>query len=89
MGPLEKSRLQRELQPMPPFVEEALVARGLMEAYQARPPYQRNDYLGWINRAKMDATKQKRLTQMLEELERGDRYMNMRWEPGKSQDSPL
>jgi hypothetical protein len=22
----------------------------------AKPPYQRNDYLGWISRAKLDAT---------------------------------
>lgn len=48
---------------------------------QRRPgaPYQQNDYLGWISRAKLDATKAKRLAQMLEELERGDRYMKMAW----------
>jgi [protein-PII] uridylyltransferase len=35
--------------------------KGLRAAYDARPPYQRNDYLGWINRAKQDDTRQKRL----------------------------
>ncbi len=50
---------------------EALVVRGLMDAYQARPPYQRNDYLGWINRAVRDETKRRRLAQMLDELARG------------------
>jgi len=73
------SRLQRPPQPMPAFVKRALTERALMEAYRSRPPYQRNDYLGWINRAKQDTTKQKRLAQMLEELATGDRYMNMKW----------
>ena len=76
------TRLKRDLQPMPPFVESALVERGLMDAYQERPPYQRNDYLSWINRAKLEPTKQKRMAQMLAELAAGDRYMNMVWRPG-------
>ena len=62
---------------MPEFVLEALLARGLMDAYEARPPYQQNDYIGWITRAKRDETTQKRLTQMLDELESGDKYMKM------------
>jgi uncharacterized protein YdeI (YjbR/CyaY-like superfamily) len=61
------------------FVREALEANGLMNAYEARPPYQRNDYLGWIARAKLPATRQKRLAQMLDELKRGDVYMKMAW----------
>lgn len=67
--------------PMPDYIRSSLVARGLMNAYQARPPYQRNDYIGWITRAKREATRQKRLNQMLEELERGGVYMNMKWRP--------
>ena len=66
---------------MPEFIRAALDARGLMDAYNSRPPYQRNDYIGWINRAKLDATKQKRLNQMLDELEGGKLYMNMKWSP--------
>jgi uncharacterized protein YdeI (YjbR/CyaY-like superfamily) len=62
---------------MPPAVRRALVEQGLLEAYRARPPYQRNDYLGWIARAKRDETRARRLEQMLAELRRGDRYMNM------------
>jgi uncharacterized protein YdeI (YjbR/CyaY-like superfamily) len=53
-----------------------------MDAYHARPPYQQNDYIGWITRAKQAATKQKRLDQMLGELESGGVYMNMKWNPG-------
>lgn len=65
---------------MPKFVEDALIEGELMGAYKNRPPYQRNDYLGWINRAKREDTKQKRLKQMLDELRRGDKYMNMNWQ---------
>jgi len=64
---------------MPDYIREALTERGLMDAYHARPDYQQNDYIGWILRAKREETKEKRLTQMLEELEGGDRYMNMLW----------
>lgn len=71
--------LKRPINPMPSFVEDALNERGLMEAYGKRPPYQRNDYLGWISRAKRPATRMKRLHQMLDELESGDRYMNMKY----------
>jgi len=43
--------------------------------------YQQNDYLGWIVGAKRKETTERRLKQMLAELERGDRYMNMRYRP--------
>lgn len=79
--PVSKSTLQRAHHPMPAEVRQALVDRGLMEAYRARPAYQQNDYLGWIARAKLEATKQKRLNQMLDELEGGKLYMNMAWRP--------
>jgi uncharacterized protein YdeI (YjbR/CyaY-like superfamily) len=77
------SRLERPIQPMPDFVREALESRALVAAYDARPPYQRNDYLSWITRAKREATRQKRLRQMLDELEAGDVYMNMDWPAGR------
>lgn len=73
---MEKT-FRRERYPMPDFIREALEAEKLTAAYDARPPYQRNDYIGWITRAKLPATQQKRLTQMLEELEKGDAYMKM------------
>ena len=66
---------------MPAFFREALNARGLMNAYRARPSYQQNDYIGWIMRAKLDATRQRRLNQMLDELEQGGVYMKMKWKP--------
>ncbi len=70
-------RLRRPLNPMPDFVKAALDTEGLMSAFENRPPYQRNDYLGWITRAKRPETREKRLRQMLEELRAGDRYMKM------------
>ncbi len=73
--------LKRPRQPMPAFVRAALLERGLLDAYRRRPAYQRNDYLGWITRAKRAETQAKRLTQMLAELERGDVYMNMAYHP--------
>lgn len=77
------SSLSRPIHPMPEFVREALLEHGLMEAYRARPPYQQNDYIGWINRAKRIETRQRRLDQMLDELTRGDVYMKMAYRSGK------
>jgi len=71
------SRMKRERYPMPDFLRDALAAKKLTAAYDARPPYQRNDYVGWITRAKLPATQYKRLSQMLDELECGDAYMKM------------
>jgi len=70
-------RLKRSIYPMPDFIQSALLKHGLLEAYQRRPAYQRNDYIGWITGAKQQATREKRLNQMLDELATGDRYMNM------------
>ena len=76
--------LKRTRYAMPDFIRDALNERGLMDAYHARPPYQQNDYIGSlrVTRAKQAATKQKRLDQMLDELESGGVYMNMKWNPG-------
>jgi uncharacterized protein YdeI (YjbR/CyaY-like superfamily) len=68
---------RRPRHPMPAFVRRALTEADLMTAYQARPPYQQNDYIGWITRAKRPETRDKRLSQMLDELAQGDRYMKM------------
>lgn len=71
------SKLKRPKHPMPDFVKKALEERGLLNEYNERPAYQQNDYIGWINSAKRQETKEKRLGQMLEELEAGGVYMNM------------
>ena len=77
----DTSRLTRNLQPMPGDVREALESRDLMTAYEARPAYQRNDYLAWFARAKRPETRMKRLQQVLDELAQGGLYMSMLHNP--------
>jgi uncharacterized protein YdeI (YjbR/CyaY-like superfamily) len=62
---------------MPADVRAALVEHALVEAYRARPPYQRNDYLAWIKRAKLPATRTKRLQIMVRELAARSGYMGL------------
>ena len=75
------SRLKRPLYPMPEYVLKALEDEGLIDTYYTRPPYQRNDYISWITRAKRDETRQKRLLQMIDELKDGGLYMKMKYNP--------
>lgn len=79
----------RELRPryeMPDDVADALSLAGLRAAYESRPPYQRNDYIGWITRAKQPATREKRLRQMLDELRAGDAYMGLTYKAKKAEE---
>lgn len=72
---------KRPIHPMPDDVATALKAGGVRAGYDRRPPYQRNDYVGWIGRAKEDATRRKRIGQMVEELKAGGVYMGMNHAP--------
>ena len=67
-------------------VATALDMRGLRSAFDARPDYQRNDWLGWIARAKREDTQQRRLEKMLSELAAGHGYMGMEWHPKPRKD---
>lgn len=67
---------------MPVDVRGAIESLGLMDRYHLRPPYQQNGYIGWIFRAKRAETRQKRLNQMLDELQKGNIYTRMKWNPG-------
>jgi hypothetical protein len=66
---------------MPNYTEEQLLSYGVIEDYLQRPAYQRNDYIGWIERAKREETKKKRIVQMLDELNTGGVYMKMKHSP--------
>ncbi len=66
---------------MPDYIAKALERDGSRALYDQRPWYQRNDYIGWIERAKRKDTTQRRLKQMLDELKSGDVYMKMAWRP--------
>lgn len=74
---MDTSRLKRQLNLMPEDIASILIEEKLADAYEKRPPYQQNDYIGWINRAKREATREKRIKQMLEELRMGSKYMGM------------
>lgn len=79
--PSRRPPQRRPRHPMPSDVQRELGRRRLLRRYRERPAYQRNDYIGWINRAKRPETRWKRIAQMLDELERGDRYMKMVYRP--------
>lgn len=81
MPTTKKTTLERPLHAMPEFIASALGDHGVRQAYDERPPYQRNDYIGWITSAKRQATKEKRLAQMLSELKGAKLYMNMPYMP--------
>lgn len=60
---------------MPADVKLELEHRGLRADFDHRPSYQRDDYLNWITRADKKEIRQKRLRQMLEELQKGGVFM--------------
>lgn len=66
---------------MPGFVRSALTTRALMDAFQARPKYQQDQYLQSIHQAKLNDQKRARLTQMLDELAAGDKFQGAPWTP--------
>ena len=78
------SRLTRPRYPMPSFVKDEHIGLGLMEAYQNRPAYQQNDYIGWITRARQEKTRQKWLKIMLDEIASGKGYMGLKYIVKKS-----
>ncbi|HBE86624.1 MAG TPA: hypothetical protein DDW53_16510 [Lachnoclostridium sp.] len=69
---------------MPDDVMAELWKEDLTEAYNDRPSYQKNDYIGWITRARRPETRKKRIDQMLDELRSGDAYMGMVYSPKKN-----
>jgi uncharacterized protein YdeI (YjbR/CyaY-like superfamily) len=79
--------LKRAINPMPDDVRGAREAEGLEARYGARPPYQQNDYLGWIGRARRDETRRKRIETMLRELREASRYIGMSYTPRRGPDT--
>lgn len=68
---------------MPDDVRQALADHGVLDDYERRPRYQRNDYVAWIARAVRPETRRRRTDQMLDELERGGIYMGMDHPPSR------
>ena len=74
---MDTSKLKRAVYPIPDDVMDQLQIHLLLEIYHRRPPYQQNDYIGWISRAKRPETREKRIHQMIDELRDGTVYMGM------------
>jgi uncharacterized protein YdeI (YjbR/CyaY-like superfamily) len=82
---IDITRMRRDILEMPEDVRTAQTAARALDAYRSRPAYQQNDYVGWISRAKLPATREKRIRQMLDELRSGGVYMKMKWNgPGRT-----
>jgi uncharacterized protein YdeI (YjbR/CyaY-like superfamily) len=64
---------------MPDFVRQALADNSPINTYHSRPPYQQNDYTGWINRAVRNETKRKRPDQVIDGPQKGNVYMEMKY----------
>jgi uncharacterized protein YdeI (YjbR/CyaY-like superfamily) len=75
------TKLKRDKYSMPDYIKQALEENDVASDYELRPAYQKNDYIGWIERAKRPETKEKRLKQMLNELKIGGIYMKMQHPP--------
>ena len=73
----KKGNLRRKLYEMPADVKLALEENAVRADYDHSPPYQRNDYVAWIDRAVRPDIRAKRLNQMINELRKGGVYMRM------------
>lgn len=72
---------KRPTHKMPDDVRAAIERAGVRSDYDARPAYQRNDYVGWIGAAKADETRTRRIEKMVAELKEGGVYMGMAHRP--------
>jgi hypothetical protein len=68
---------------VPDFIRRELESRALVDAFERRPESQRKHYIRRIIRAARNETVQRRLDQMLDELE-GDLYMKRAWSGASS-----
>lgn len=49
-------------------IKQSLLAANLLDYFESLGPSHQKEYLKWVNEAKKDETKQKRITKMLEML---------------------
>jgi hypothetical protein len=68
-------RMTRPILEIPDDLKKALDDNELWERYHARPPYQQNNYVGWIVGSKRVGVRAKRLAQLVSELQAGGQYM--------------
>lgn len=65
--------------PMPADVRHAFVGHGVITAFKTRPAYQQADYLRWIERTRLARTRRERIAEVVDELQRGNRFMKAPW----------
>ena len=78
---VEEEKLSGKVYLLPDFIDDFLKENKLDEAYEKRPAYQKNDYIGWIGRSRTEKILIKRLDQMVDELKDGNKYMKKRYSP--------
>ena len=67
-----KARPKRQPLPLPDWLKEALMANSAAwENFQKLAPSHQRNYIGWISDAKREETRQKRIRQAVERLEKG------------------
>lgn len=59
---MSESNLKRELDLMQDFIKDKLVRENVLDKYNKRPAYQRNQYIDWITSAKRDITNENTLS---------------------------
>jgi uncharacterized protein YdeI (YjbR/CyaY-like superfamily) len=62
---------------LPDYIKSILKKEGLLGKYEEQIYTYRKGYRQWIEEAKQEATKQKRIEQMVREVKEGKKYMNM------------
>jgi uncharacterized protein YdeI (YjbR/CyaY-like superfamily) len=79
----KRPRVSRPILEIPDDLKKALDDNGLWERYRARPPYQQNNYVGWVIGSKRPGIRNKRLMQFVDELRSGAQYMGSAYTPKK------
>jgi uncharacterized protein YdeI (YjbR/CyaY-like superfamily) len=61
------------LHELPDFIKNTILEKNIHETWESLTPIQRNEYICWVTMAKQEATKEKRLRIMVENLSGGKR----------------
>lgn len=73
---------------MPADIRIHLAERNLTDAFRRRPEDQKRKYLEWIEGTRFSILRSRRIRQMLDELDRGDMYMNSAFSPETTEQQP-
>lgn len=68
---------------LPLYIKKALQQSKLLDAFEKQIYTYRKGYVHWIEQAKQEETKQRRIAQMLREVKSGKEYMGMQRAPSR------